>query len=439
MRYRTFPATGDEISVLGFGAMGFAGWFGAVDDRDSPCTPPSTWRQPDRHGTRLRAFRARRRQGARSWSGPAPFVATKIKPVGPRTQFAIPLPVDEAFPKGWVTESAETSLRELGRDHVDLMQLQLYWPTWGHEGYWMEELQALKQAGKARAGGLGARPLPRPDTPVPGELNIARRGSSDGRQGDPENDEGCDGQSRCDITDVPVTPGQDFLDADRAGEGNHQPDRGLVWGDGHRDHHRSARADAGEPVARTFGDARSVGFPACGRDRPQPVAAKQQMAFPSRRLPASCRGEPGRQCPQAGGFRAKRPDRGGHDNARRRPHREVGGREQHRSSLAPTPFSVEGDEPGLYQRGRQHHRRRHDDPQSRGLQESRCSAVGFHPVMSHVRMRGQRYCGRCVIADNNHPRQQRHPGERQFRMRPPGSSPRRPTLNRWSGQRGRCH
>ena len=153
MRYRTFPATGDEISVLGFGAMGFAGWFGAVDDRDSPCTPPSTWRQPDRHGTRLRAFRARRRQGARSWSGPAPFVATKIKPVGPRTQFAIPLPVDEAFPKGWVTESAETSLRELGRDHVDLMQLQLYWPTWGHEGYWMEELQALKQAGKARAGG----------------------------------------------------------------------------------------------------------------------------------------------------------------------------------------------------------------------------------------------------------------------------------------------
>jgi methylglyoxal reductase len=35
MRYRRFPATGDEISVLGFGAMGFAGWFGAIDDRDS--------------------------------------------------------------------------------------------------------------------------------------------------------------------------------------------------------------------------------------------------------------------------------------------------------------------------------------------------------------------------------------------------------------------
>ena len=35
MQYRTFPATGDSLSVLGFGAMGFAGWFGAVDDAEA--------------------------------------------------------------------------------------------------------------------------------------------------------------------------------------------------------------------------------------------------------------------------------------------------------------------------------------------------------------------------------------------------------------------
>ena len=34
------------------------------------------------------------------------------------------------------------------------MQLHLYWPTWGHDGYWMEELQPLKQAGKARSVGI---------------------------------------------------------------------------------------------------------------------------------------------------------------------------------------------------------------------------------------------------------------------------------------------
>ena len=34
MQYRLFPATGDSLSVLGFGAMGFAGWFGPIDDND---------------------------------------------------------------------------------------------------------------------------------------------------------------------------------------------------------------------------------------------------------------------------------------------------------------------------------------------------------------------------------------------------------------------
>src|ERR1700733_4079801 len=35
MEYRVFPATGDRLSALGFGAMGFAGWFGPVDDGEA--------------------------------------------------------------------------------------------------------------------------------------------------------------------------------------------------------------------------------------------------------------------------------------------------------------------------------------------------------------------------------------------------------------------
>lgn len=157
MRYRTFPATGDEISVLGFGAMGFAGWFGATDDRDAI---RSLHTALDLGVNMIDTARAYERSehivgtALREWSGPAPFVATKIQALGPSHQFGIPLPVEEAFPKGWVTRSAEISLRELGRDHVDLLQLHLYWPTWGQDGYWMEELQALKRAGKARSVGI---------------------------------------------------------------------------------------------------------------------------------------------------------------------------------------------------------------------------------------------------------------------------------------------
>ena len=157
MRYREFPATGDELSVLGFGAMGFAGWFGAIDDRDAVralhtaldlgVNVIDTARDYGRSEQVVGA-------GLRTWSGARPFVATKIQPRGPKSQYATPPGVEEVFPRGWVTESCETSLRELGLDHVDLMQLHLYWPTWGRQGYWMDELQALKQSGKARAVGI---------------------------------------------------------------------------------------------------------------------------------------------------------------------------------------------------------------------------------------------------------------------------------------------
>ena len=157
MQYRILPATGQSLSVLGFGAMGFAGWFGAIDDNDAIRSLHTALDLGINVVDTARAYgRSEQVVGAalRTWSGQRPFVATKIQPRGPQHQFGAPAPVEEAFPKGWVTERCETSLRELGLDSVDLMQLHLYWPTWGHAGYWMGELQALKQAGKTRSIGI---------------------------------------------------------------------------------------------------------------------------------------------------------------------------------------------------------------------------------------------------------------------------------------------
>ena len=157
MEYRIFPATGDRLSVLGFGAMGFAGWFGPIDDNDAIRSLHTALELGVNVIDTARAYgRSEQVVGAalRAWSGPRPFVATKIEPRGPQHQFGAPPSVEQVFPRGWVTESCETSLRELGLDSVDLMQLHLYWPSWGHDGYWMEELQALKQTGKVRSVGI---------------------------------------------------------------------------------------------------------------------------------------------------------------------------------------------------------------------------------------------------------------------------------------------
>ena len=157
MRYRTYPATGEQLSVLGFGAMGLAGWFGQIDEAQAIKSLHTALGLGVNILDTARAYgqsEALVGKALRQWSGTRPFVATKVQSRGPKHQFALPLPVETAYPPGWVTESCETSLRELGLDHVDLLQLHLYWPTWSHGGYWMDELQQLKDSGKARTVGV---------------------------------------------------------------------------------------------------------------------------------------------------------------------------------------------------------------------------------------------------------------------------------------------
>jgi methylglyoxal reductase len=157
MKYRRFPKSQDQISALGFGAMGFAGWFGATSDADCIRALHTALDLGVNFVDTARAYGDSERivgEGLRQWRGDKPFLATKIESLGPKWQFAMPLPPEQAFPKGHVTADCERSLNALGTDQVDLMQLHLYWPTWGTSGYWMDELQALKQQGKARFVGI---------------------------------------------------------------------------------------------------------------------------------------------------------------------------------------------------------------------------------------------------------------------------------------------
>lgn len=157
MHYRKFPKSGEDISVLGFGAMGFAGWFGAISDADCIQSLVYSMERGVNFIDTARAYgESERIVGAalRSWSGRRPFLATKVEALGPRSQFGTPLAVEQAFPKGHVTADCESSLRAMGVDSIDLLQLHLYWPTWGHEGFWMDELLSLKQQGKVRFVGI---------------------------------------------------------------------------------------------------------------------------------------------------------------------------------------------------------------------------------------------------------------------------------------------
>jgi methylglyoxal reductase len=157
MKYKQFPKSGEQISALGFGAMGFAGWFGRVSDVECIRALHAALDLGVNVVDTARAYGESERilgEGLRQWGGPRPFVATKIEALGPKAQFGMPLPAEHAFPNGHVTADCQRSLKIMGVDSVDLLQLHLYWPTWGTNGYWMDELQALKKQGKTRFVGI---------------------------------------------------------------------------------------------------------------------------------------------------------------------------------------------------------------------------------------------------------------------------------------------
>ncbi|MBD2847195.1 aldo/keto reductase [Paenibacillus sp. IB182496] len=163
MQYNLFPGSEQQVSRLGFGAMGLGGWFEAKDEAYMVRSVLLALERGVNLIDTARAYGDSERiigEALRQWKGERPFVATKLlagaAPAGmlPGAGMHYPLPVETAYPPGSITESAHASLRELGVDAVDLLQLHTYWPQWDDADYWMEELIRLKEQGKARFIGI---------------------------------------------------------------------------------------------------------------------------------------------------------------------------------------------------------------------------------------------------------------------------------------------
>ncbi|MFG2732821.1 aldo/keto reductase [Streptomyces canus] len=89
--------------------------------------------------------------------GDGVHVATKV---GPKVHVSLsPSGLDpmKTFPGSHLRESLETSLRELGRDHVDLLQLHTWEDEWTGRGDLLETVDALKQEGKIRSFGISVK------------------------------------------------------------------------------------------------------------------------------------------------------------------------------------------------------------------------------------------------------------------------------------------
>jgi aryl-alcohol dehydrogenase-like predicted oxidoreductase len=149
MHYRTLGRTGLKVSEIGYGAWGLGKreWIGA-DDKESLKALhraielgvnfiDTALAYGEGHSETLigRVLKERRE---------TVYVATKVPPKNRIWPAPPRVPVSETYPGDYIVACCEKSLRNLGRDHVDLLD----------QDGWKDALAGLKKSGKARSVGI---------------------------------------------------------------------------------------------------------------------------------------------------------------------------------------------------------------------------------------------------------------------------------------------
>jgi aryl-alcohol dehydrogenase-like predicted oxidoreductase len=159
MRYRPLGTTGLEVSEIGYGAWGIGGsqWGGADDDESVQALRRAIDLGVNFIDTAL-AYgegRSERLVGQVVRERPETVhVATKVPPRNRIWPAPDGVPLEDAFPPGYVRECAEQSLGNLGMETVDLLQLHVWNDEWTGRGQLLEEVDELRSSGKIRFFGI---------------------------------------------------------------------------------------------------------------------------------------------------------------------------------------------------------------------------------------------------------------------------------------------
>lgn len=160
MKFRAFGRLGWNVSEIGFGAWAIGGGWGAQNDDDSVralhktldlgCNFIDTAQgYGDGRSEKIIARVLKERKGGRV------YVATKIPPKSPGNWPPSPYErVEDRYPESYLRERLERSLRDLGTDCIDVIQLHTWTRAWNKNPAALEILRKFKKEGKLLAIGI---------------------------------------------------------------------------------------------------------------------------------------------------------------------------------------------------------------------------------------------------------------------------------------------
>jgi aryl-alcohol dehydrogenase-like predicted oxidoreductase len=167
MQYRNFGRTGWKVSEISFGAWQLGGQWGSVDDEESITALLSAYEQGINFVDTAELYGAGHSEevigeSLRRWSGDKVYVATKTQPI----QWPKPDQDDPQmrgrYPAWYLREQVEASLRRLGVERLDLLQLHCWLRSGINELDWLETINELRTEGKIDRIGVSIRDY-RPD------------------------------------------------------------------------------------------------------------------------------------------------------------------------------------------------------------------------------------------------------------------------------------
>ncbi|MCX6214344.1 aldo/keto reductase [Spirosoma sp.] len=181
MKYRTFGRTGWNISEIGYGMWGLAGWTGSDKAEvlralqrsvELGCNFFDTaWAYADGVSEEIL------NQLLKNNSDKRLYGATKIPPKNRQWPSKAGAKLKDVFPADYIVEYTEKSLKNLGVDTIDLQQFHVWEDSWADQDEWKEAIMKLSEQGKVRAWGLSVNRW-EPDN----SLNTIRTGLIDAVQ-----------------------------------------------------------------------------------------------------------------------------------------------------------------------------------------------------------------------------------------------------------------
>jgi len=158
MIYRRFGRTNWQVSEVGYGMWGMAGWTQSDDEQSARSLDlavengvnffDTAWGYGKGHSEELLGELVRRHPKTKL------YTASKIPPKNFQWPAKPEYAFEDSYPTNHIIEYTEKSLTNLGMERIDLMQFHTWDDGWSHRDEWQRAIEDLKKAGKIAAMGI---------------------------------------------------------------------------------------------------------------------------------------------------------------------------------------------------------------------------------------------------------------------------------------------